>query len=242
MKINYNKDADLISIVFAEVPINKSIGNAYGITRNYDERGDFISLEISLRATLESIQNRLFDFLEVILKSTKQVFQKKLNKPLFRIAKNVRNKYRSLSSLGEQNEKIAKSNLNHFFVRIAQNNLRKYWFYTIFEKVYFLVLLSILLTAGLNDISILHPGLWRLPFIEIIKLLLQDFERLSSITPIPFFQFLSQFSIFSYTFILATIYGFIFTRLVPMFFPKKWKYFPDIIMTVLLIVFYGFGA
>ena len=61
MKIRYDSEADVLRILFKDVPITESGEDPPGVVHDYDEQGNLVGLELldaSSRVEVESIEFR----------------------------------------------------------------------------------------------------------------------------------------------------------------------------------------
>jgi hypothetical protein len=240
MKINYDKQTDTLDIVFTEMSIAKSNTNILGIIMNYGEKGNLVSLRIisilkRAEKVIVTLVEEIFTLAEGMFNIIRGLFQKKLNRPLFIRANAIKNRYRSLSTVDEQNKKVEQFNLNHLFVQIAQVNLRRSRTYGIIDALAYLgMLVLLILLPGINDASTLHPKIWKLAPLEIMKLLFNDFTNIGDSL-----IWIFQFQTIIYTVTLAYVYALIFNRLIRLLVPRKLAYFPNFMMTAILLWFYS---
>lgn len=46
MKVNYDRDTDILTIIFSETPVIESDEDKPGVILDYDDKGNLVSLEI----------------------------------------------------------------------------------------------------------------------------------------------------------------------------------------------------
>jgi uncharacterized protein YuzE len=59
MKVNYDSQTDILTIIFTEVPVAESDEDKPGVILDYDEKGNLVSLEIMDASRRVSVPSKI---------------------------------------------------------------------------------------------------------------------------------------------------------------------------------------